>query len=368
MAHSRAPVPSVRIGIARDESFGFYYPDDLAALEAAGACLVPFDTLRDARLPTVDGLFIGGGFPEMALAGLEANASLRADLRAAIAAGLPTYAECGGLMYLARSIRWGDRNAQMVGAIPGDVVMHDRPVGRGYVQVAETRAFSVAGMAAADTVRRGHEFHHSSLENLPPDVSFAYEVQRGHGIDGRHDGVLVDNLLASYAHLRHCAGNPWPQRFVAFVRSIGRPSQPRPTHGPRWWPERRGNDDDHRDADTAHTPPAPYVLVNGTPIADGLRGLPVPARRLVGGLRACAWPVREELVLTEEHWEVIRFLRSHFAEHGVQAQVRVMIRHFAPIWGPQRGNNHHLHAIFPRGGPQKQGNRLAGLLRTKGEH
>jgi tRNA 2-thiouridine synthesizing protein E len=77
---------------------------------------------------------------------------------------------------------------------------------------------------------------------------------------------------------------------------------------------------------------------------------------------------REGLQLTEEHWEVIRFLRSYFDERGVQAQVRAMIRHFAQAWGPERGNNHYLHDIFPRGGPQKQGNRLAGLLRTKGEH
>lgn len=76
----------------------------------------------------------------------------------------------------------------------------------------------------------------------------------------------------------------------------------------------------------------------------------------------------EGLALTDEHWQVIRFLREHYHEHGVQAQVRVMIRHFAEAWGPERGNNHCLHAIFPRGGPQKQGNRLAGLLRTKGEH
>lgn len=77
---------------------------------------------------------------------------------------------------------------------------------------------------------------------------------------------------------------------------------------------------------------------------------------------------REGLVLTDEHWQVIRFLRNYFDEHRVQAQVRVMIRHFAQAWGPQRGNNHTLHELFPVGGPQKQGNRLAGLLRTKGEH
>jgi tRNA 2-thiouridine synthesizing protein E len=76
----------------------------------------------------------------------------------------------------------------------------------------------------------------------------------------------------------------------------------------------------------------------------------------------------EELTLTDAHWEVIRFLRDYYQEHGVQAQVRAMIQHFRVVWGPERGNNHHLHDMFPRGGPQKQGNRLAGLMRTKGEH
>ena len=77
---------------------------------------------------------------------------------------------------------------------------------------------------------------------------------------------------------------------------------------------------------------------------------------------------REGLVLTDEHWQVIRFLRAYWNEHQVQPQVRVMIRHFSAIWGKEKGSNHALHDMFPRGGPQKQGNRLAGLLRTKGEH
>lgn len=76
----------------------------------------------------------------------------------------------------------------------------------------------------------------------------------------------------------------------------------------------------------------------------------------------------EGLELTDAHWEVIRFLRDFYHERGVQAQVRAMIKHFSAVWGPERGSNHHLHAMFPRGGPQKQGNRMAGLLRTKGEH
>ena len=83
---------------------------------------------------------------------------------------------------------------------------------------------------------------------------------------------------------------------------------------------------------------------------------------------ACALAREEGLSLTPAHWELIHFLRAHYQEHGVQAQVRVMIRHFSEAWGADRGSNHHLHEMFPMGGPQKQGNRLAGLLRTKGEH
>ncbi|HEX7439017.1 MAG TPA: cobyrinic/hydrogenobyrinic acid a,c-diamide synthase, partial [Caldimonas sp.] len=213
-----APKP-VRIGIARDKAFAFYYPDDLAALEAAGARLVPFDTLHDAHLPAVDGVFIGGGFPELFMAELEANAALRGELREAIDAGLPVYAECGGLMYLARSIAWNGQSARMVGALAGDAVMHDRPVGRGYVHLQETAAHPWRGADEASRLR-AHEFHYSNLENLAPEIEFAYRVTRGHGVDGTHDGIVHRNVLASYAHLRSVGGNEWAARFVAFVRTV----------------------------------------------------------------------------------------------------------------------------------------------------
>jgi cobyrinic acid a,c-diamide synthase len=207
----------LRIGIARDRAFGFYYPDDLAALRAAGAELVPFDTLHDRELPPVDALIIGGGFPETCLDALEANTAMRASIRDAIVGGLPTYAECGGLMYLARSIEWHGRRAEMVGAIPGDVVMHARAVGRGYVHLRETAAMPWPG--GSDALVRAHEFHHSRLENLDPAVRFAWRVERGHGIDGENDGLVVHNLLASYAHLRSIGGTGWAARFVHFVRA-----------------------------------------------------------------------------------------------------------------------------------------------------
>ena len=216
---------SVRIGLARDRAFGFYYPDDLDALEAAGAEIVPLDTLHDSRLPEIDGLIIGGGFPEMFIDELEANAALRSEIRAAAGSGMPIYAECGGLMYLARSITWRGATRSMAGVIPGDVLMHDRPVGRGYVQLQEAADHPWPrhpdGPAAGI---RGHEFHYSSLENLDREVEFAYQVERGHGVDGRRDGIVYRNVLASYAHLRGVGGNDWPTRFVEFVREVRRPA------------------------------------------------------------------------------------------------------------------------------------------------
>ena len=209
------PPSTVRIGIARDRAFSFYYDDDLQALESAGAQLIPIDTLHDTRLPPLDGLFVGGGFPEACLSELAANGALRAALRHAVESGLPTYAECGGLMLMARGIRWRDRWAPMVGAVPGDAVMHERPVGRGYVHL---RASVHHPWAEPGSVLRGHEFHHSALENLAPDAAFAYQVERGHGVDGLHDGVRVHNLLASYAHLRTGAGSDWAPAFVDHVR------------------------------------------------------------------------------------------------------------------------------------------------------
>lgn len=212
--------PPVRVAIARDNAFGFYYPGDLEALREAGAELVEFDALRDRRLPQVDGLFIGGGFPETHMDALAANVQLRAGLRAAIEAGLPTYAECGGLMYLARGIEWNGCRAEMVGVVPADIVMHARPVGRGYVHLRETgrSPWPQPSVLPAQPIR-AHEFHYSSVENLSPGVEFAYAVERGHGIDGRHDGIVHKNLLASYSHLRDVTGNRWARRFVEFVRS-----------------------------------------------------------------------------------------------------------------------------------------------------
>ena len=217
-----------RIGIARDRAFGFYYADDLDALEAAGATLVPFDTLADAHLPEVDALYIGGGFPEACAVELEANTTLRGEIRQAIEKGMPAYAECGGLMYLARGIACEGRTYEMVGAIPGDVVMHDKPVGRGYVHLRESEEHPWPRPAAPARQIKAHEFHYSSLENLPADSRFAYQVERGWGITGKSDGLMVNKLLASYTHLRTIGSCYWATRFVAFIRRQMKDQQARP--------------------------------------------------------------------------------------------------------------------------------------------
>lgn len=214
----------VRIGWARDRAFGFYYADDLEALRQAGAELVPIDTLRDSSLPALDGLFIGGGFPERLMPELEDNVALRADIRNAALNGLPIYAECGGLMYLARSINWNGVTRQMAGVIPADVVMHDKPVGRGYVRLRETQSHpwpqhETAGSAGGKDIS-AHEFHYSTLENIGAGMDYGYEVLRGHGIDGRRDGIVCHKVFASYAHMRSVGGFDWAQRFVAFVRRV----------------------------------------------------------------------------------------------------------------------------------------------------
>ena len=340
------PQPRVRIGLARDKAFGFYYPDDLLALEQAGAEIVPFDTLQDTCLPQVDGLFIGGGFPEMFMPELQANVALRSSIKAAIEADLPVYAECGGLMYLARTLHWKDKVYNMVGALPADVVMHERPMGRGYVSL-ETTADAPWLMTQSHATQslRGHEFHYSCLENLAPELKFAYRVKRGYGVDGQHDGIVYRKVLASYVHLRSGAGSDWAAQFVAFVRAQGMILK----------------------VPTSAKGVTMSVLVNGKEIATDPEGYIKNLDEWSEDFARARAKV-EHLELTEAHWQVISFLRDYFEEHRVQAQVRAMIWHFSKVWGPELGNNHHLHTLFPIGGPQKQGNRLAGLLKTKGEH
>lgn len=216
----------IKLGLMRCSAFGFYYPDDLQALQDAGAELIDIDPFKDSALPEIDALFIGGGFPETHMQQLEANASMRTSIRKAIENGLPCYAECGGLMYLARSIEWDHdshvEKCAMVGCIDADIVMEKRPQGRGYVLLQETEDNpwpQVSDKIADNHVINAHEFHYSRFKNVNKNVKFAYRVKRGTGIDGKSDGYIYRNMLANYTHQRNTRNNPWAERFINFART-----------------------------------------------------------------------------------------------------------------------------------------------------
>ncbi|WP_438041306.1 cobyrinate a,c-diamide synthase [Sorangium sp. So ce128] len=241
-ASMTAPPRQARIGVAFDEAFHFYYADNLRRLEAAGAELVRFSPIRDARLPDVDALYLGGGYPEVHAERLAANAALRDEIRAFAGRGGPIYAECGGLMYLAEAIRTLDGRAHpMVGLVPAEAAMCEKLQALGYVEV-ETQARTILGGAGLRF--RGHQFRYSELrpsqravpapaepaaapaepppaqapppaEHAPLPIEHAYSVRRRRGGQVAREGYRAGSVLASYVHA-HWASNPLvPEGLVA---------------------------------------------------------------------------------------------------------------------------------------------------------
>lgn len=219
----------IRIGVALDEAFNFYYRDNLELLELAGAKLVYFSPVNDSALPKVDGLYIGGGYPELFARELEDNTSMRESIKQASAEGLPIYAECGGLMYLTQEIKTdvsGSGNYhmaemkggtfRMAGAVPGRTLMgHKRVVSYNVGGFVKDNVIGKAGVAFI-----GHEFHHSEIVDLPEDTTFAIRLERGTGIRGELDGILVKNTMAAYAHLHAASYTGFARSFVDFCSAV----------------------------------------------------------------------------------------------------------------------------------------------------
>ncbi len=185
---------SVRIGIAQDEAFCFYYYENLRELERRGADLVFFSPLED-DLPDVDGLYIGGGYPELHAARLE-SAPARRQIKRASEDGMPIYGECGGLMYLGRAIELEAGTFAMVGALPGTTIMTKRLAALGYAQAEVVGQNPVAELGKT---LRGHEFHYSHFD-CDRDARFAYRLRRGKGIQDGWDGLVEQNTLGGYLH------------------------------------------------------------------------------------------------------------------------------------------------------------------------
>ncbi len=209
----RATESVVRIGVLRDSAFTFYYPENLEALEARGADLVPISALTSADLPAdLDALYIGGGFPETHAAALAANVPFLHALGDAATRGLPVYAECGGLMLLSQAIWWQQRKYPMAGVLPFDVEMQARPQGHGYTHLVVDRpnAFFAQG-----TVLKGHEFHYSRPMASAGSVPTACAVVRGSGCLAGRDAVVVGHVFASYTHLHALATPEWADAVVS---------------------------------------------------------------------------------------------------------------------------------------------------------
>jgi cobyrinic acid a,c-diamide synthase len=206
------PNPSVRIGIIRDSAFQFYYQENFEELEKRGVSLIEVSPLRETKLPEIDALYMGGGFPETHAIALADNVSFRNSLFNAIQYGLPVYAECGGLMYLGKSLVLKGKTYPMVGALPITFGLEKKPQAHGYsiVEVENSNPYF-----PDKTVLRGHEFHYSKvLEIEEADTFMAFNVKRGHGIIDGKDGICYKNVLAAYTHL-HAIGAPeWAEGMV----------------------------------------------------------------------------------------------------------------------------------------------------------
>jgi cobyrinic acid a,c-diamide synthase len=202
----------VRLGVARDRAFCFYYPENLELLASFGAELVPFSPLEDRELPPgLDGVYLGGGYPELYAGQLAANDGLKQALKEAAAGGMPIYAECGGLMFLAREIRdLEGRVHPMAGVFPFAVRMLPRLKALGYREVTLT---APGLLGTAGTMARGHEFHYSEIVGEPDGVPRLYRLTPRRGGAAVSEGYQENRVLASYVHL-HFGSNPEVARHL----------------------------------------------------------------------------------------------------------------------------------------------------------
>jgi len=212
---------TIRLGVFSDPAFCFYYPENLEELRNQGAKIIFINSLNDVTLPDVDGLYIGGGFPESFFEELSNNFKLLRDIKDRIKSGLPVFAECGGLIYLSKTAHYKGSKYKLAGVLPFEIGFQKKPVGYGYISLkslCHSKWFDNNAMVKA------HEFHYSKplygkgiktrFSGSPSLERFQFEVVRGHGIDGSVDGILHQNVFASFAHL-HASTNPeWAKRFV----------------------------------------------------------------------------------------------------------------------------------------------------------
>jgi cobyrinic acid a,c-diamide synthase len=204
----------IKIGVPRDQAFSFYYQENLESLEAAGAELVEFNPLSGEALPDAEGYYLGGGYPEMHLEALASNRDFLEGLKTASLDNKTIYGECGGMMTLCRSISNGAVNGKMAGVFEHEATLTDHRQGLSYVISEGTKDnFLFSGQTV-----RGHEFHYSKLVPTP-NGPFAFNVIRGTGIDGRHDGLVQRRTMGTYMHQHALSNKEWGIRIVDSCRT-----------------------------------------------------------------------------------------------------------------------------------------------------
>lgn len=213
--------PPLTIGFLRDAAFQFYYQENLEALEAAGARLVAIDALNSQELPMdLDGLYIGGGFPETSAQKLADNASFRQSIRAHIDAGLPVYAECGGLIFLGRSIILDQVEYPLVGIFPVTFTLAAKPQAHGYSAFTVDKANSFYPLG---TRIKGHEFRYSRVHQWDGAAEdLVLSMDRGTGFQQGRDGLVKNNVLALYTHVLATGAPQWVEGFIKAARGYAR--------------------------------------------------------------------------------------------------------------------------------------------------
>jgi len=202
---------NVKIGYFRDQSFSFYYPENLELLADAGADMIPITPDSQADLEDLDALYIGGGFPETNLKFLASNNSMFSSIKKLVVEGLPVYAECGGLMYLAEEIQWKGNTYSLSGILPIKIKMFDKPQGHGYSEVVVDNENPFFDLGCNI---KGHEFHYSKIIYFSPDLKSSFSVLRGSGCFNNRDGLTYKKVFASYIHVHALATPEWVKGII----------------------------------------------------------------------------------------------------------------------------------------------------------
>ena len=208
---------TINIGVFSDPAFCFYYPENIEALRNHGANIYFINSLNDNTLPDLDGIYIGGGFPESFFDEISSNFRLLNEINERAQSGLPVYAECGGLIYLSKSAHYKGKKYKLAGVLPFEIGYQRSPVGYGYVNLKSSRQSKWFGDGVSFNA---HEFHYSKPLNEKNQKysnnieGFQFDVVRGYGINGKKDGIIIKNVFASFSHMHSLANPEWAKRFV----------------------------------------------------------------------------------------------------------------------------------------------------------